>query len=149
MEFTDLFIALVRAAGIPARELDGYAHTSNTALRPLTLTKDILHAWPEYWDDRRGWVMVDPTWENTTGGVDYFNKFDLNHFVFAVKGSSSEMPVPAGSYKFSGEDSDDVRVVLSGNDFLGKAQIGTQIDVSNQIIAGFPASLKIKIINLE
>src|SRR3989344_3578926 len=81
MEFTDLFIALTRAAGIPARELNGYAYTNNTVLRPLSLNKDILHAWPEYWSDRRGWVMVDPTWENTTGGVDYFSKLDLSHFV--------------------------------------------------------------------
>ena len=35
MEFTDLFITLARAAGIPARGLSGFAYTSNRALRPL------------------------------------------------------------------------------------------------------------------
>ena len=148
MEFTDLFIALSRAAGIPARELDGYAYTSNPSLRPLSLTKDILHAWPEYYDEKRGWVMVDPTWENTTGGVDYFSKLDLNHFVFAIKGSSSSQPIPAGSYKYTGQDSHDVKVTLSDNDFLGKAQLGVVIDAPEPILAGFPGKVKIKVTNL-
>ena len=148
MEFTDLFIALSRAAGIPARELDGYAYTSNTTLRPLSLGKDVLHAWPEYWDDKKGWIMVDPTWENTTGGVDYFSKLDLNHFVFAIKGLSSSQPIPAGSYKFFGQDSKDVKVTLSDNDFLGKPQLDVTIDAPNPILAGFPGKIKVKVSNL-
>ena len=154
MEFTDLFIALARAGGIPARELDGYAYTVNPELRPLSLTegafgtKDILHSWPEYWDEERGWVMVDPTWENTTGGVDYFSKLDLNHFVFAIKGSSSEQPVPAGSYKFSGQDSQDVRISLAQSDFIGKPQIDVKISSSDSIWAGFPGKIKIEVENL-
>ena len=38
---------------------------------------------------------VDPTWGDTTGGVDYYNFFDLNHIVFAYNGKSSEQPPPA------------------------------------------------------
>lgn len=147
MEFTDLFIALSRAASIPARELDGYAYTGNTTLRPLSLAKDILHAWPEYWNDQRGWVMVDPTWENTTGGVDYFNKLDLNHFVFAIKGISSQEPIPAGSYKYQGQDSQDIKVSLSEVDFLGKPQIDVSTDVPNPILAGFPSIIKVTVTN--
>ncbi len=148
MEFTDLFIALTRAAGIPARELDGYAHTSNTSLRPLSLTRDILHSWPEYWDESRGWVMVDPTWENTTGGVDYFNKLDLNHFAFVVKGVSSQQPIPAGFYKYKGkEDTNDVSVVLSENDFLGKPQLEVEIENANPILAGLPHRFKVIVKN--
>lgn len=148
MEFTDLFIALARAASIPSRELDGFAYTANPTLRPLSLTKDILHAWPEYWDDKKGWVMVDPTWENTTQGVDYFNKFDLNHFVFVVKGSSSQTPIPAGSYKYAGEDSHDVKVSLSENDFLGTPRLDVVITSPNPILAGFPSKINIKVANL-
>lgn len=147
MEFTDLFIALARAAGIPTRELDGYAYTSNTTLRPLSLTKDILHAWPEYWDEQRGWVMVDPTWENTTGGMDYFSKLDLNHFTFAIKGLSSSEPIPAGSYKYKNQDTNDVKVSLSDTDFLGKPQIDVQIDAPDTILAGFPGVVRIKVTN--
>ena len=158
MEFTDLFIALARSAGIPARELNGYAYTANPELRPLSLTQDILHAWPEFWDENKGWVMVDPTWESTTGGVDYFNKLDLNHFTFVVKGLSSEEPIPAGSYKRSlkpsddgykyvGQDSRDVKVEFAKEDFLGKPQIDVSFDVSNTIISGWPTKLKIKVKN--
>lgn len=148
MEFTDLFIALARAAGIPARELDGFAYTSNNKLRPSSLTKDILHAWPEIWDDKRGWIMIDPTWENTTGGVDYFDKLDLDHFVFAVKGISSESPSPAGSYKYLGKDSKNVKVTLSDSDFTWKPQLEMNYISSNPLIAGFPNKIKIRLINL-
>lgn len=98
-EFTDLFIALSRAAGIPARELNGFAYSENPNLRPLSLTKDILHAWPEYWDnDSDRWIPVDPTWAHTAGGVDYFSKLDFNHIVFAIHGTSSTEPLSAGFF---------------------------------------------------
>ena len=148
MEFTDLFIALTRAAGIPARELDGFAYTSNTILRPAALSKDVLHSWPQYWDSKKGWVMVDPTWENTTGGVDYFNKLDLNHFVFAIKGVSSQQPVPAGSFKYQGMDSHDVKVRLSENDFQGKPPQDGRIESPDPILAGFPSKGKVTVTNL-
>lgn len=102
MEFTDLFIALARAAGIPAREVNGFAWAENSSLKPLSLVKDILHAWPEYYDQKKEkWVMIDPTWGNTTGGLDYFNVLDFDHLAFVIKGKSSEYPIPAGGYKTS------------------------------------------------
>jgi len=105
LEFTDLFIAIARAAGIPAREINGYAYTENDRQRPLSLVKDVLHAWPEYYDQKReAWVMVDPTWGNTTGGIDYFTVFDFDHFTFVRKGMSSSYPIPAGGYKYSDKD---------------------------------------------
>lgn len=138
MEFTDLFIALARAAGVPARELDGFAYTQNQTLRPLSLAKDLLHAWPEYWDLEQGWVMVDPTWENTSGGVDYFHKFDLNHLVLAIKGSSSQSPYV----------SDNVTVSLAQGDFIPKSQIELSLDLPESIWSPFPQSLRVKIKNL-
>jgi hypothetical protein len=75
---------------------------------------DILHSWPEYWDDTlQTWVPIDPTWGNTTGGIDYFNKLDLNHIVFAYHGASSTTPYPAGSYKLGANPEKDVFVGLS------------------------------------
>ncbi|HUW21901.1 MAG TPA: transglutaminase-like domain-containing protein [Candidatus Bathyarchaeia archaeon] len=113
MEFTDLFVALCRAAGIPARELNGYAYTTNSRLKPLNLISDVLHSWPEYWDKEKGvWIPVDPTWEKTTGGRNYFSRSDLNHFVFAIHGSDSESPLPAGSYKSNSETAKDIEVKI-------------------------------------
>lgn len=111
MEFTDLFIALARAAGIPAREVNGYAYTENPELQPLGLVADVLHAWPEYYDKQRGvWIPVDPTWASTTNGVDFFNKLDLRHFAFVIHGQSSREPFPPGSYKLGPNPQKDVYV---------------------------------------
>ena len=111
MEFTDLFIALARAAGIPAREINGYAYTENPELQPLSLVADVLHAWPEYYDkDKGAWIPVDPTWASTSGGIDYFNKLDLRHFAFVIHGESPVMPYPPGSYKLGPNPQKDVFV---------------------------------------
>jgi len=105
LEFTDLFIALARSAGIPARSVAGFAYTQNTRQRPLSLVKDILHAWPEYYDrGKQTWIMVDPTWGNTTGGLDYFHTLDFDHFAFVIRGEKSDYPIPAGGYKLESVD---------------------------------------------
>ena len=123
MEYTDLFIAIARAMGIPARELNGFAFsgtasenstnvqnketapTDQTQQNPLSINLsggDLLHAWPEFYDPEFGWVQIDPTW-GSTSEIDYFTKLDTNHFAFVRKGISSEFPLPAGAYKFNAE----------------------------------------------
>lgn len=110
-EFSDLFIALARRASIPSRELQGYALSSNDKLKPISLTQDILHSWPEYYDtNKQTWIQVDPTWAQTTNGVDYFNKLDLNHLVFAIHGQSPTQPLPAGAYKTISSNSKNISV---------------------------------------
>lgn len=99
-EFTDLFVTLARAKGIPAREIEGYAYTNNTKLKPINVDTDILHAWPQYYDfAAKSWKSIDPTWEKTTNGIDYFNDLDLNHLTFVIHGLDSQYPSPPGSYK--------------------------------------------------
>lgn len=134
MEFTDLFITLARAAGIPAREINGFAYTTNAKLRPLSLVADILHAWPEYWDDQENlWRPVDPTWGKTTGGVDYFSKTDLNHFVFVIHGESDEQPYPPGSYKTSDSFGKDVQIVFGQYPKENKAQLEVDFNLPYSI----------------
>ena len=104
-EFSDTFITLARAAAIPARRNTGYGYAENDDLRPSSFEGDILHAWPEYWNEEKElWIPIDPTWGDTTGGIDYFSNFDLNHIVFAINGNSSTTPYPAGSYKSTGNE---------------------------------------------
>lgn len=111
MEFTDLFIALARANGIPAREVNGFAYTENKNLQPLGLVADVLHSWPEYYDkDKKVWVPIDPTWGSTTGGEDFFNKLDLRHFTFVIHGKSDTKPYAPGSYKLGPNPQKDVYV---------------------------------------
>ena len=126
MEFTDAFIALARANGIPARELNGYTFSSDKNILPLSIDLkggDLLHAWPEYYDPNFGWVEIDPTW-GTTSGIDYFSKLDTNHFAFVVKGLSSEYPLPAGAYRFKDSNekliSVDIAQEINPDDFSEK-----------------------------
>jgi len=114
MEFTDLFIALSRAAGIPAREVEGFAQSENPKVQPLSLYADVLHSWPEYWDSSlETWISVDPTWEKTTGGQDYFNTFDMKHVAFVIHGEDDTVPYPAGAYKGLSKTKKDVYVSIS------------------------------------
>ena len=148
LEFTDLFIALARAAGIPAREIDGYAYTQNSRERPLSLQKDILHAWPEYYDQStKTWIMVDPTWENTTGGVDYFHTFDFDHIAFVIKGKDPNYPVPAGGYKLPNETQQDVVATFADNT-TEPSPVGSFTSVLPPTsLAGFPISGTVTIEN--
>jgi len=138
LEFTDLFIAIARAAGIPSREINGYAYTQNSIERPLSLVKDVLHAWPEYYDyDLQTWVMIDPTWSNTTGGVDYFHTLDFDHFTFIIKGTSSTYPIPAGGYKISNNNSTHDINVKFGDNFTSQAQIlSLSTDLASKYFSG-------------
>lgn len=104
-EFTDSFVSLARSQSIPSREINGYGYTKNATLQPQSATTDILHAWPEYYDpDKKTWISVDPTWGNTTGGIDYFNKLDFSHITFVRHGLEDSYPLPAGSYKSNPSD---------------------------------------------
>lgn len=149
LEFTDLFVALARAAGIPAREINGYAHTENVKQRPLSLVQDILHAWPEYYDkDKQTWVMVDPTWGNTTGGTDYFTVFDFDHITFVRKGISSTYPIPAGGYKNVGDEEKKDIGVQFGQSFptdIPQVQLTAEFPV--KVLSVLPIAGTVKITN--
>lgn len=139
LEFTDLFIALARAAGIPSRELDGYA----APLDKSTASGDQLHSWPEYFDSgKNSWLMVDPAWQNTTRGLDYYNVLDTNHLVLAIKGLNSSAPAPAGAYKTGNENTRDIEISYHDGD-LDETQtpnLGFRASVPDKMTSGFPAT---------
>lgn len=130
-EFTDLFVALCRAAGIPARELEGFAYTDNPKLKRISLTNDLLHSWPEYFDwQKNAWIAVDPTWANTSG-LDFFHQFDMNHFVFVIHGKNETNPAPAGAYKITEgkEETLGKQVYISfGQEIENKDNLGLRIE---------------------
>lgn len=148
LEFTDLFVALARSAGIPAREVDGFGYSQNTITRPL-LSQDILHAWPEYYNDaEQTWIMVDPTWGSTTGGVDYFHQLDFDHIAFVVKGVSSTYPIPAGGYKAGADgDSKDVVISVATGDIVSQPTINMKVFVPTTILSGLPTSGSVELEN--
>ena len=66
-EFSYLFVALCRAAGIPARIQAGFGFRS---------TSEKIqdgHMWAEYFLQNGGWIPVDPTWK-------LFDRMDEKHF---------------------------------------------------------------------
>lgn len=117
-EYSDLFITLSRSAGIPAREIQGYAYSDNPQIQPLSLVSDILHSWPQYWDiQKNNWISVDPTWEDTSGN-NYFNSFDMKHIAFVIHGTDDTNPLPPGNYRFTNDIQKDVYVTLQENDLV-------------------------------
>ncbi len=114
-EFSDSFIALARAAGIPTREINGYALASDKKAHPLSLVEDILHSWVEYWhEDSQTWKQVDPTWAQTSG-LNYFDSFDLKHIAFVIHGENSVYPYSAGTYKLGPTPQNDVKIAAIKN----------------------------------
>ncbi|HYM26827.1 MAG TPA: DUF3488 and transglutaminase-like domain-containing protein [Steroidobacteraceae bacterium] len=60
--FASAFVALMRAAGIPARVVTGYLGGEwNPVARFLVVRQSDAHAWAEVWLEGRGWTRVDPT----------------------------------------------------------------------------------------
>ena len=147
MEFSDLFITLTRAMGIPSREINGYAYTFDNNNKPLSINLnngESLHSWAEFYDPFYGWVQVDPTW-GTTSGIDYFTKLDTNHLAFVVKGVDSEYPYPAGTYRFSDKDKlIDVAISqsTSDEDFLPKMEFQKVLNLN--LIEILKGNIKVK-----
>lgn len=151
LEFTDLFVSLARAAGIPSRSIDGFAYTQNTKERPTSLlVNDVLHDWPEYYDTAaQTWRVVDPTWGNTTGGVDYFHVLDFDHVAFSIRGVNSAYPIPAGGYKLDGQENDkDVQVTFATDTKLPDPKISIEENVPKEALAGLPIHATVTISNV-
>jgi len=66
-EYSYLFVALCRAAGIPTRIQAGFAFHSQEE------TLEDGHMWAEYYLDNYGWIPVDATWR-------LFDEIDYRHF---------------------------------------------------------------------
>ncbi|MFT4196481.1 MAG: DUF3488 and transglutaminase-like domain-containing protein [Pseudoxanthomonas sp.] len=61
-QFSSSFAVLMRAAGIPARVVTGYAGGVRNAWGGYWLVRrQDAHAWTEVWLKERGWTRVDPT----------------------------------------------------------------------------------------
>jgi hypothetical protein len=84
-EHTLLFVALARAAGLPAREVGGLAYVEED--KPLFG----WHAWAEVHDGSQ-WVTVDPTWDQVY--------VDATHIKFSEGAADFAWVNVAGKLKF-------------------------------------------------
>jgi transglutaminase-like putative cysteine protease len=77
-EFSDLMVALSRAAGIPARNLEGV--TCCTSGEDYD-EGQIKHSWVEVYLPSSGWVPMDPTWgRDLIDRETYFAGITPDHF---------------------------------------------------------------------
>lgn len=60
IHFASAAVVLLRAAGIPARYVEGYLVQTNHT-EPTNVQEQMSHAWVEFHLDYVGWVIMDPT----------------------------------------------------------------------------------------
>jgi transglutaminase-like putative cysteine protease len=77
-EMSNLFVALLRANGIPARRISGWGNFFEVG-EELALTR-FSHGWAEFHVPGMGWVQVDPAWGKTSK-FDNFARTDADHIV--------------------------------------------------------------------
>lgn len=87
LEYSDLTISLLRAAGIPARMPVGYGYSGS--LKQSNSVTDSLHSWVQVYVPNIGWMNLDPTWGEKFNN---FGSSDLDHFAFAIWGVSDNGP---------------------------------------------------------
>jgi transglutaminase-like putative cysteine protease len=77
-EFADALLALSRAAGIPARFLEGVTYREDASQDP----DQIKHDWLEAYLPGHGWVPLDPTWGRFANRRDaYFARISPDHII--------------------------------------------------------------------
>lgn len=87
MEYSDLFIALMRAQGVPARAAFGFGYDPRAGD-----TLDTAHQWAEvYLPAQDTWLSVDTTWGESGPEVIGAN---LNHFFHYVASTDPQTPAP-------------------------------------------------------
>lgn len=133
-EFVDLEIALLRNAGIPARQVIGFSLPQEN--RPISYYNRSLHTWIEIYDQELGWFSADPTWQNTASGAVLFNFNDLNHLALALNNGSLDFILP---YK--------IEAKLFDGEVPEKRVAKLDIKVESEILSGFPSKAKIRIAN--
>lgn len=80
-EFADALLALSRAAGIPARFLEGVTYREGERQD----SNQIKHDWLEAYLPGHGWVPLDPTWGRFPNRRDaYFARMSQDHIIVTV-----------------------------------------------------------------
>ncbi|MCE5330107.1 transglutaminase-like domain-containing protein [bacterium] len=81
--YSDLFIALLRAYGIPARIVEGYVINATDL--------SIGHNWVEVYFNDIGWVPFDPTFDDNNGSTSLFNNLNNIYVYFSSKRNDSAL----------------------------------------------------------
>ncbi|MCI0496940.1 MAG: hypothetical protein L0Z54_01410, partial [Thermoplasmata archaeon] len=77
-EMANLFVALMRANGVPARRISGWGYEFKEGTDVYSTR--FAHGWAEFFLPPHGWIPVDPTW-GQSHMVDNFARSDDRHIV--------------------------------------------------------------------
>lgn len=140
MEYSDLFLTLMRAQGIPARAAFGYGYDSI-----LPDDKQEAHQWVQvYVPGLKDWISIDVTWgesgNSLIGG-------DLNHFYTHVASVEPEVPASVERKSFGAPrpllpPEFSIQVLES---IPGKNLLTSQVDLLNK----YPAVSKTKVEDIK
>jgi transglutaminase-like putative cysteine protease len=97
-DFTHVLLAACRFLGIPARYVSGYLYDQK-----LAGDNAASHAWVDVWDERRGWLAIDPTHDRQQ---------TESYVRVAVGRDYADVPPTRGVYKGSADETLSVRVGL-------------------------------------
>ncbi|OFI01330.1 protein-glutamine gamma-glutamyltransferase [Clostridium acetireducens DSM 10703] len=99
-DYADLFIAMCRSVGVPARIVSGYG------LEPLQINNKNInldynrHAWAEFYLPEYGWIVVEPTYQLYNKGkiIPNYNCFaNLSSSGHIIAGYNASGPLVEGS----------------------------------------------------
>jgi transglutaminase-like putative cysteine protease len=91
-EYTFLYIALCRAAGIPARYIGGTITSCSICPVPSTPFNDTsFHRWTQIYLPNYGWIPVDVTWDDSTNSDMYFGATSNKCFATTIGGGPSNL----------------------------------------------------------
>ena len=126
-ELGNLFVALLRANGIPARRLSGWGNHFEEG-EELALTR-FAHGWGEFYLPGYGWVPADPTW-GKSHKFDNYARADNEHVVL-TRGADIHF-LHRGRYTVQHEETEiDTDYTL----FIGDIQINN-LSWKRDVIAG-------------
>jgi transglutaminase-like putative cysteine protease len=95
-DFAHVLIAACRCAGIPTRYVSGYFHDAT-----LDGDEAASHAWVDVFDERRGWISLDPTHDREQ---------DESYVRVAVGRDYADVPPTRGVFKGATHESLSVQV---------------------------------------
>jgi transglutaminase-like putative cysteine protease len=132
-DITDLYVALCRAAGIPAVEVVGFTYNQDGKL-----SQGNRHAWAEVYIPDYGWMDVDPTWE-------LFGRLEGRHVGDRMFMNSSEPSYLVWSTRQDFEYGVDTYISIRGEDVYYQPDLYLSASHGSEAFTGtaFPVRLTI------
>ena len=121
-DYATLFVAIMRALGVPARMQEGYLYLPQEHVSPPYIISEakmvnlllLRHAWPEFYLQGVGWVMADPSFETF---------FEINGVQEKIVDWSYFANIPSSRrYLFVGERAGDGTYISHSS--IGQIEVG-------------------------